>query len=261
MINPEICSPLYKNNKFSCYTKEQLRTFKKKYNHTHTKKIKGTKPSKIWKELNKNISDCKKESCWASKLNVKVDNFAPYSPKSWRTNEDEWLSSLDITAVLKQYEKAYPEFKYIGPSPSDYFFKEYGQCVWPELCAFNVNTTKHKYVGIVFNLDTHDGPGTHWVSLFIDIPKRKIYYFDSTGEIIHENIEKLVKQIQAQNSKFELIQNHPIEHQYGNTECGMYTLFFIITMLETHKYNYFKNKSIRFPDKKIQQLRKKYFNS
>jgi hypothetical protein len=263
-IEPEICSPIVKktHKRYSCYTSNHLYEMKKKNNLTRTQKIKSVTPVGIWLELNKTLTECKKESCWAKQLNLKFnDAFAPKSPESWKKNETEWLSSTDITSVLRQYEKAYPEFKYLGPSPSDYFFKESdGNCVWQELCEFNVNTTKYKYIGIVFNLDTHEGPGTHWVSLFVHIPRKKIYYFDSTGEDIHENIQHLVDQIQNQNNKFELLKNYPVEHQFGNTECGMYTLFFIITMLETKNYNYF-NGTKTFPDKKMQMLRKKYFNS
>jgi len=61
-----------------------------------------------------------------------------------------------------------------------------------------------------------------------------------------------------------------MEHQYKNTECGMYSLFFIITMLTnktekkifknyTEKIDFFKNK--RIPDKHMHSYRKQYFNS
>jgi len=263
-IEPEICSPIYKKTRrrYSCYTKEHLQELKKKNNQSRKQKIKSVSPVGIWKELNTVMQECKKESCWAKQLDLKFnDAFAPKSPESWKKNEDEWLSSTDISSVLRQYEKAYPEFKYIGPSPSDYFFIESdGTCVWQEICDFNVTTTRHKYIGFVFNLDTHEGPGTHWVSMFVDIKKKKIYYFDSTGEDIHENIQHLVDQIQNQDPSFELIKNYPVEHQFENTECGIYTLFFIITMLQTGNYSFFNGKKT-FPDKKMLKLRKKIFNS
>ena len=263
MVKPEICSPLHKKSKkYSCYDDTHLYQLKHKYNRTYKKKINANTPLEIWKELNSKLSKCKTESCWSKELSVPADNvFAPKSPTSWKKNDDEWLSSIEITDVLSQYEKAYPTFKYIGASPSDYFFKEEdGQCVWPELCNLNVNTTLYKDIGIVFNLDEHDGNGTHWVSIFIDVRKKVIYYFDSAGEKIDENIEQLVFQIQKQDSKYKFIENYPKEHQFKNSECGMYALFFIITMLKTHNYDYFIGKST-FPDEKIQKLRKKYFNS
>lgn len=261
MIEPEVCAPS-KHPSFSCYTKKNLHNLKHVYNKTRSNKIVAGKTSHIWKELKKKLPQCKKESCWAKKLELNYDNqFAPKSPVSWKTNPTEWLSSDEITSVLKQYEKAYTDFKYIGPSPSDYFFKEEdGLCVWEDLCKFNVKTSLHNRIGVVFNLDEHSGEGTHWVSMFINIKKRKIYYFDSTGDEIHENIMHFVDQIKKQDNRFKLIQNHPVEHQFGNTECGMYTLFFIITMLKTNNYGYF-NTSHVFPDKEMKKLRKKYFNS
>ena len=36
-------------------------------------------------------------------------------------------------------------------------------------------------MGIVFNLDPHDKPGSHWVSMYVDLNNGGIYYFDSYG--------------------------------------------------------------------------------
>ena len=45
--------------------------------------------------------------------------------------------------------------------------------------------------------------------------------------------------------------NHPIEHQEKDTECGMYSLCFIIKMLQGTNYkNLFLNKKILFVIKK-----------
>ena len=94
---------------------------------------------------------------------------------------------------------------------------------------------KHRKIAIAFNLDKHTGPGTHWVSMFIDIEARFIFYFDSAGSKIPKEIMSLVKRIQKQglelSYRFKFIENYPMTHQHSNTECGMYSLFFIITML------------------------------
>ena len=190
-------------------------------------------------------------------------NFAPKHPDSWNKNPTEWLSSDDITAVLRQYEYAHPDFKYIGPSPSDFYFRENGTCVWEELCKFNVHETsktKNK-VGIIFNLDTHDGGGTHWIAIFMDLINKKMYYFDSTGSSIKDepHIYKFYEKVKSQDN-YELIENHPVEHQFGNTECGIYSLFFTIIMIHTGDFSLFKSKQT-FKDKNMVALRKKLFNS
>ena len=68
-----------------------------------------------------------------------IDSFAPESPPEWKKNPNEWLSSIDIIDVMKQYEKAYKCFDFIGPSPIDFDTRKlYGECVWNELCNFNI---------------------------------------------------------------------------------------------------------------------------
>ena len=98
---------------------------------------------------------------------------------------------------------------------------------------------------------------------------------DSAGNEIPEEIDVLLKRITKQGLEMnppinlQYYGNSPLEHQYGNTECGMYTLYFLITMLtdETEgkkfrnyheKIHFFKNK--RIPDKYMQRYRKIYFN-
>jgi hypothetical protein len=255
----EVCSPSKTRKTFSCYSNLDLHKLKRKYNQTSRKKIKVVAPQKIWKELIKRLN-CEKESCLATKLNMKTFNFAPKSPEEWKRKPTAWLSSIEITDVLTQYEFSYPDFKYLGPSPADFYFRENGTCVWEELCKFNVKEVKKTKtkVGIVFNLDTHEGDGTHWVSIFMDLIARKMYYFDSTGEKIDHHILKFYDKVNAQ-EPYELIQNHPTEHQFGNTECGMYTLFFIIIMIHTNDFSLFTNKKV-FSDKSMIALRKKLFN-
>jgi len=108
-----------------------------------------------------------------------LDAFAPESPKEWKKNPNEWLSSIDILEVMNQYEKKYKCFEFLGPSPIDYDTHQlYGQCVWDELCHFKlaeqIKNGKTK-IGIIFNLDPHYKGGSHWVSLFINIKKATIF--------------------------------------------------------------------------------------
>ena len=138
--------------------------------------------------------------------------------------------------------------------------------MWEELCNFNLNDyiKKGKYkIGIIFNLDPHYKGGSHWVSLFINVTKNFIFYFDSNGDKIPRRIKRLVNTITTQGRNigitFNFQQNHPMEHQYENTECGMYSLYFIIELLKDNKpLSFFKEH--RIPDKDMENLRKIYFN-
>ena len=272
------CSPKEHKNGFSCLEDDTLYKLKELWNARHPdSKITSNDPHEIWETLKKNMSGvCNKESCWLKQkfVNGKLDkeletSFAPVAPKSWKKKPNEWLSSLDILDVMKQYENAYKCFDFIGPSPIDFdTHKMYGECVWEELCHFSLeNEIKNKKfkIGIIFNLDPHNLGGSHWVSMFINIKKGIIYYFDSAGDKIPKQMEvfaeRVIKQGQQLNPKiiFKLDQNYPVEHQYGDTECGIYSLYFIAHMLEDrHTGEYFK-KHILY-DKYMEKFRKIYFN-
>lgn len=271
------CAPTLDSKPYTCYSSNSLHKLKYYWNKRHPDALIHTNDTKeIWNQLKNNLSNvCNSESCWLKQhfIKTKLDTnllnytFAPKSPKTWNDNPTEWLTSVDITKVMKQYEKTYTCFEFIGPSPIDYdTHKLYGECVWEELCNFNLNDyiKKGKYkIGIIFNLDPHYKGGSHWVSLFINVTKNFIFYFDSNGDKIPRRIKRLVNTITTQGRNigitFNFQQNHPMEHQYENTECGMYSLYFIIELLKDNKpLSFFKEH--RIPDKDMEKLRKIYFN-
>merc|ERR1711871_369584 len=196
------CSPDKHNKSYSCYNNENLEKMRVLWNARHPDKLIKTNDSKeIWNQLKRNIgSSCNKESCWLKQKfmegNVSKDllnyTFSPLSPDSWKQNKNEWLSSEDILKVMKQYERFYKCFDFIGPSPIDYdTHKLYGECVWEELCKFNlshqIKKGKNK-IGIIFNTDPHTKGGEHWICLFINIKKKYIIYFDSVGNYTPKQI-------------------------------------------------------------------------
>jgi hypothetical protein len=268
----------------SCYTPDIIDKLKQGYNKNHPDNIIQAKSHKlIIDELSKRLK-CNKEDCWLNQLPESerkyVDEkiFAPDQPQSWKKNPNEWLSNHDIMDVLHQYEETYPEFKFIGPTPIDFDTvlpnnHKNGKCVWEDLCNFNLSNTLQKgikKVGIIFNLDKHDESGSHWVSLFLDIPNRVLFYFDSAGNPTPPEITTLVNRIQKdfhllQNKGLQYHENYPHQHQKKNTECGMYSLYFIITMLTSNKSNFKSNINIfkngKITDEFVQQFRGKYFNT
>ena len=286
------CSPkseITEIKDYSCYTKDSIMKLRDKWNTRHPDtKILSTNPEEIHKELrNYLINVCNTEACWLKQTIHFGDpdeemkgSFAPKSPDEWKKNPNEWLSSLDISKVMKQYEKAYPCFMFIGPTPIDFDkVVSHGECVWDELCKLNIEkilrSGKNK-IGIVFNTDTHDKSGEHWISMFIKIPKKwktstkqinaNILFFDSVGSTAPKEVKILVNRIIAQGNRmkpkinFIYDENHPIEHQYGNTECGVYSLFFIVEMLKDKiTGDYLKTHILK--DNYIHTFRKKFYNS
>ena len=295
----EKCAPKPRGTRslnFTCYSEKDLFDLKGAWDRQHNfDKIKATDARGVHAELKQKYNTCDRESCWQPDKTIVDRVFAPKMPKTWKRNINEWLSSNDSLKVMTQFEKSFPEFEFLGPSPTDYFVKEYGNtCVWPELCKFNLKNWIDRgktQIGVIFNLDPHYESGSHWVALYINTVSRNIYYFDSTGDRIHKHISKFRKEVQSQalhqlNQKYTFDSNYNVEHQYKNTECGMYVLFFIITML-LHDKDYpsdkepvrigknlkaqiggsytffsrvFKNNQLKFPDKLMENLRHEYFN-
>jgi hypothetical protein len=274
------CSPKPKNeiNHFTCYTNKSLYKLRDLWNARHPDlKINTNNPKEIHRLLSEFLRNvCNKESCWLKQKadfgqvnSDMADSFAPESPNEWKSNPNEWLSSIDIMNVMKQYEKAYKCFDFIGPSPIDFDTRKlYGECVWDELCNFSlaeqIKNGKTK-IGIIFNTDPHNKPGQHWISMFINIKSKKIFFFDSTGDKQAPEIKVLVDRITEQGLAltpkiaFKYDSNEGIEHQYGNTECGIYSLFFIVHMLEDKMTEHYLKTHI-LKDEYMSKFRKVYFN-
>lgn len=295
-----VCSPLVKHkriNNNTCLTENMLVLIKNEYNKLHpSNKIMAQSNRAIWYELQKKMQSSmdKKytnfDNFWYShirnkSLKKKIADyiFAPKHPESWNKNPNEWLSNHDILKVLRQYEITYSYFKFFEPTTIDFdTHLAKGECVSDELCKMDImeyiKNGKTEF-GFIFNLDKHTGSGTHWVSFYFSYTHSFAFFFDSVGESIPKDIMRLknriFKQIKEHNTNAHLYfyQNAPYEHQKGNNECGMYSLYFIQTML-TQKINdervsfktlikYFKGKSKygRITDNQMNMTRKELFNS
>ena len=279
-LQKQNCSPKPKNeiNHFSCYTNKTLLRLRDLWNARHPDaKINTNSPKEIHKQISEMLGGvCNKESCWIKQRaefgkieSDAADSFAPESPEEWKKNPNEWLSSIEIMDVMKQYEKAYKCFDFIGPSPIDFDTKKlYGECVWDELCNFSVeNQLKNgkTKIGIIFNTDPHDKPGQHWISIFVNIKNNSIFFFDSVGDKAPPEIMKLVERIKEQGLKlnpkkvFKFDSNEGVEHQYGNTECGVYSLYFIVHMLEDKTTDHYLKTHV-LKDEYMNKFRHIYFN-
>ena len=281
------CSPVVENNTVgnTCLTGDMLNNIKEAFNNSNPEhKITAKKPKNILQMLKKN-TDCNDENCWLNPLpdknNILSMIFRPKLPEEWKTNKNEWLSNHDILDVIKQYELSHTEFIFIGPTFVDFASPDENyssHCIEQDLCKFDlqtyINNGKTK-IGIIFNLDKHNQSGSHWVSLFIDVTEKFIFYFNSTGEKIPNEILELVNTISKQSKSifgksYRKIFNS-VEHQKENTECGMYSLFFIISMVTNSiggdKVYMFKNLKdkihfftrTRIPDDDMENLRIKYY--
>lgn len=263
----------------SCYSTSELLQLRNLWNIRHQDdQIETTCPVKVWENLRSRLATvCDKESCWLNKVagnrvQSLLRSFRPTRPASWDKNPNTWLSSVDLSNVMTQYEADYPHYEFMGPSPIDFATLEYeSKCVWPELCNFNLSQlvsspNPKQQVGIIFNLDPHTKGGSHWVSMFVDVPKEEIFFFDSVGDPAPPEVEQLAatiieqgKHLQPHSVSFSFDQNYPFEHQESNTECGIYALYFLSTILEGKRTAQdFKTKLVT--DEEMEKHRSIFFN-
>ena len=281
------CSPSKDNNKtVSCLNYEILKKIAETLNNFDygIKIYKGKKAlhNEISKKI-RNETSCKTEACWKSLRIIKdelsdhdkevfEDSFRPDMPKEWKDKPNTWLSTIDINKVMEQYEDAYPKFQYLGANPIDFDKKiTENKCVSNELCNIDIKSIKKDgkdFLGMVFNTDPHNQSGEHWFSLYIDLKgvnikdEPYIYYFDSLALKPKEEVVDFVKRVQEQclniNKDIQFLYND-IKHQHKNTECGVYCLLFLVSMLKGEDFKNYINHERN--DKEMEKFREFFFVS
>ena len=176
------------------------------------------------------------------KKELRMRYLRPKRPVAWSKKPDTWLDNYNIQHVMKQYEEAFPWFRFMGTFPIDFsapdpYHKDGPpKCLHAELCTLDLRR-EHKMgrrgIGMIFNLDPHYKGGSHWVGLYIDLKNIEhpfISYCDSYGIRPPPLISRFMKAFTLQIKETELGFNAR-RFQYSNTECGMYSLYFIICMI------------------------------
>jgi hypothetical protein len=218
---------------------------------------------------------CKTERCWLEKapIDQKKKNdlikryFRPTMPDEWINDPDQWLDSNNIADVMKQYEEVYSEFKFYGTNPIDFSAPDpydpsaaaKNKCLQDEICKLNLKDL-HSHgktkLGFVYNLDPSNKSGSHWIASFTDIPAHKTYYFDSYGMKPPSQIARFMRSLTLQDPQMKLGYN-AIRFQLGDSECGMYCLYFLIRMLAGDNFRKFCRSAPR--DGAMLSLRKQLF--
>jgi hypothetical protein len=202
------------------------------------------------------------------KLKLKQYTFKPDGPQS----KFEWLNQLHIDDVMKQYELKYPDFLFLGSVPIDFYEINYNDIAEIDIKKDLIDKGRTK-IAMIINLDTSKQPGSHWVSLYAhydvnkhndinnDPPKILIYFYDSYGMKPAKRIRKymrlLARVAEKLNIKYIDLSYTKRQHQEENSECGMYSLNFILRLLNGETFQEIESK--RVPDAVVNECRTSYF--
>lgn len=178
----------------------------------------------------------------AEKKSLRSTYLRPRQPREWKKKPNMWLDNYNILHVMKQYEVAYPWFHFLGVFPIDfsapdpYRKNDSVQCLNQELCELSLEKEWKKGIrgiGMVFNLDPHYKGGSHWVGLYINLTsleKPIVGFFDSYGYKAPPMIARFMRSLQLQAKECVLGYNAR-RFQYGGSECGMFSIYFLICMI------------------------------
>ena len=198
------------------------------------------------------------------KERITKEYFRPEMPTEWKNDDDMWLSNEDIDNVMKQYEEAYPHFKFLGVTPIDFsapnIYGDKSKCLKDQFCHVNLEEERKKgktLIGAIFNLDHHLKNGSHWVAAALDLKRGANYYFDSYGMPPPPQISRFIRSFKIQNPHVKLQQNGR-RFQYGNSECGVYSMYFLIRMIAGDSFRTFVRRPIS--DKDIHEFRKQLYS-
>ena len=256
----------------TCYKKSHLVAIAQTWNSRNPdykiKYISSLNKNVLWNELNirfKNLS----EDRWSDYIrdNKLKTQFAPIMPTEWISQPNAWLSDQDIDNVLVAFQNKFRGFHFLKSTPIDFDLKDKsGNCKISNLCKYTYAELAQKYTtfGIVFNTDPSDKPGQHWISLFIQLKKGKIFFFDSTAEEPPTEVITLLRRFVSEGNKYFKtkkriqIYKNDVQHQYKNTECGIYCLYFLYFMLSIGDFS--KLSSRRISDEEISKFRKFFYD-
>lgn len=266
---PRVCHPRLKGTRGECLTPDLIKRLGKSLGAPSQM---DDRQLRHWMTRR---TRCKTERCWIEKSSMNPDEknkimksfFRPSMPDSWEEDPDEWLDSLNLADVMKQYEEVYPNFKFFGANPIDFSapnpYKkdalEKRECLEDSICKLRLDTLTKEgkaHLGFIYNLDPSDKGGSHWIASFTDIPGHKSYYFDSYGFKPPPQIARFLRSLTLQDPRMKL-QYNARRFQYGDTECGVYCLYFLIRMLEGDDFRKFCKRAPR--DSDMLELRKWLF--
>jgi hypothetical protein len=246
-INKTDCAPTISKNSEICSSQEMLKNLK------DWLQIQSQNPKEIIQVAKTKLS-CPDETCVLETAQEKgalsEDDVSKVLKVKGPWDSTKWLDNENIDCTLEQYAE-----KFSGFHPIKFQMRDFAK--YPtQLSTFNWQKPGIKYVACALNTDLTGNPGEHWTALFVDYPSKTVEYFDSAGNTPHQEFLELIVGI-ASKLDFRDISVTTVKHQVENTECGVYTLYYILSRLHGIPYKKFMTK--RVPDDMMVAFRKYLF--
>ena len=163
----------------------------------------------------------------SSEQQIIKQSYKPFGPIDYT-----WLSNFDILDIFSRYEIDHKDFKFLDATYNDFLYYPSSN-IYQDCKFLDIYKDKQKF-GMVINQDCHNLGGSHWVALYFD-RNGNIYYYDSVGRPPKKNVKDFIQLLQKyfkDKGINAVIKINNIEHQFGNSECGIYSTVFLIRLIE-----------------------------
>lgn len=272
------------------YNKEMLKQHKKEKDYISIEIIESNDKKMILDEL-LNKLNCKDELCILKQKfidNIYNNRFIYEKFKPEGPLNNEWLSNWDIDYHMIRFQNYYPCFLYTGTVSIDFnqkkmfniyknifnkkseynkmscFYHFTDSCTVPEHSSgLSRYEKKINCIATIYNTSKRSEPGQHWIATFIkkmNDGEIKMFFFDSVGSKPPSEIKNFFKLLENKlfiNNKIDKRFNN-IQHQFKNSECGVYCIDFIDNMISNP--NSFESYILRkTADDEMQKNRFHYF--
>lgn len=201
----------------------------------------------IKKKLNCDDDLCIIKQSFIDKIKNNKIIYHKFKPEGPLKNE--WLSNWDIDLHMLRFQNYYECLLYTGTVSIDFNIKKMYKiyknvfhnksnynsmsCFYhnSNYCTVN-NKNKINCIATIYNTSKRSEPGQHWIATFVKkMPDNKIkmFFFDSAGSKPPKEINTFFKILEKKIfSSYEIDKKYNyLQHQFSNTECGVYCIDFI----------------------------------
>jgi hypothetical protein len=176
-------------------------------------------------------------------INDSMDRIKPEGP----SNSTQLLNNENIDNVHKKLTKRHKGFYHMNFQMIDFAGEKDSSGEWAVKKGQTISPTQlgkidmaqdvlgkgFKTFGVVMNTDFRTGGGIHWFSLFCDFRTSPftVEYFNSSGNKPMRQIQdwliKTEENLKSAGHKAKVVILSGVVHQYSETECGLYSIYYI----------------------------------
>lgn len=219
----------------------------------------------------KRILHCDSQLCVLDSLASRVKNPSRirllYFKIKGPALTDTWLNNIDIDEICAQWMAKFPHYKRIPFAMRDFQTHRHtsnGDIPLADFDFLGEYKNGKTQFSCVINTDVYSGGGEHWEAIFVDMsrPTWTVELFNSSGGMPPREfatwLADKATELNTLNPTKLLCEETTI-HQKSDTECGVYSLFYVWARLHGITYKQFNTGAIA--DQHMYTFRRQLFRA